>query len=200
MEPQQKHLSPWIAWGLVILAFGVALFCIWYYYFQVGVAYENSTTDFLSLKKKTGTTASTTAVTDNTQKYTNTKYGYSVSYPKTGWYIYDENSKKTDNEASNTINFAKTGSSDRSYYVEVSSTSLQTRITNFEELAQESTHTNYQKKTVTFAGQSATQITWTDSITGNNKAILFSKGDYTYAIVGGGTDFETAISTLQFTK
>jgi hypothetical protein len=82
MEPQQKHLSPWIAWGLVILAFGVALFCIWYYYFQVGVAYENSTTDFLSLKKKTTTTATPATSTADWKTYTNDTYGVSFKYPK----------------------------------------------------------------------------------------------------------------------
>lgn len=86
-QTQPKHLSPWIAWSIVILAFGIGLFCVWYYYFQVGVAWDNSVTNFLNIKHKTATPATTptttsTSATADWKTYTNSTYGFSFKYPK----------------------------------------------------------------------------------------------------------------------
>lgn len=90
MQPEPKHLSPWIAWSLVVLFFGIALFSTWYYYDQASTAYDNSVTFFglnVSKNKTTSTTSTSTSISNSTianwQKYTSPSYGYSIDFPKT---------------------------------------------------------------------------------------------------------------------
>lgn len=55
-QTNPKHLSPWIAWAVVALFAGIAGFCIWYYFFAVGTAYDNSVFDFVFPHHATTTT------------------------------------------------------------------------------------------------------------------------------------------------
>lgn len=75
MEPQNRNLSPWIAWSLVALFAGIAAFVTWYYYDQAATAWDDSAT-FFGLNVHKNTTASW-------KTYTDDKYSYSFKYPTT---------------------------------------------------------------------------------------------------------------------
>ncbi len=87
MDPNQpKHLSPWIAWSLVVLFAGISLFTTWYYYDQASSAFDDSVTFFgINVGKNKTINTSTTASTSETadwKTYTNSAYGFSFKYPK----------------------------------------------------------------------------------------------------------------------
>lgn len=77
----------------------------------------------------TPTAAPTTNPTANWSTYTNTKYSYSVKYPNSDWYIYDSNGKNSSTlTTTETLNMARTGSQDRSHYIDVSTDSVNTKV------------------------------------------------------------------------
>jgi len=106
MEPEPKHLSPWIAWSLVILFAGIAIFVTWYYYNQASGDLDSSVTFFgLNVHKKSTTPAETTSTnlsgnTASWKTYTNTKYSYTIKYPK-NFYLNDWLWDKANNKKSN---------------------------------------------------------------------------------------------------
>jgi hypothetical protein len=153
--------------------------------------------------------------TANWKTYTNTKYGYSVKYPDTGWFIYDEKGRRDSDfmQTTGTVNFALEGGGDRVHYIEASSEALQTKIDYWTNNLK--SKLNYSKTTTTVAGKSATQFTYTEQLKQTNdsddKVLVFSDGKYTFVLAGtikdyektGGKDagnFDTILSTFTLTK
>lgn len=94
MEPTpKKHLSPWIAWSIVLLVAGAAGFATWFYWDKVDSASEFSVS---VSTKKSADTAEETEATDGWLTYTNTTYGYSIEYPPTLTYDETEAAKNVD--------------------------------------------------------------------------------------------------------
>lgn len=91
MQPQPKHLSPWIAWSLLVLVIGVASFFVWNYYTDATTAWDNSVfSSFVPKHKSTSTTTTTTTATTpatTNLTYTNSTYGFTLTFPST-WHGY----------------------------------------------------------------------------------------------------------------
>lgn len=101
MENQpKKHLSPWIAWSIVILVAGVAGFAVWFYWNQIDTICDNinitavkkTSTD----KTKTATTTADTSATADWKTYTSTDYGFTIKYPK-DWVVSEITASTTSN-------------------------------------------------------------------------------------------------------
>lgn len=94
MQPQPKHLSPWIAWSLLALVIGIAAFFVWNYYNDATAAWDNSVFSSLPTKHKTtttttpatSTTTTSTSTTANWKTYTSTTNKFSFKYP-TDWNV-----------------------------------------------------------------------------------------------------------------
>jgi len=97
-EKLKKHLSPFIAWGIVVLCAGVVGFAVWYYWNQIDSICNSI--NIVAVKKtdnadKTKTTTDTSA-TATWKTYTNSTYGYSIQYPPTMTYRETESAKNID--------------------------------------------------------------------------------------------------------
>jgi hypothetical protein len=213
----KKHLSPWIAWSIVILAFGIGLFCVWYYYFQVGVAYDNAFTNSIGLKKKTTTTTTptTTDTTANWKTLNNVTYNYTLKYP-VNYYLenglYDKINGVTVNKDKN-IFIDKNSLNSQTYlyggdypqpYFDIVTTDQESKNLMSDEQ-------NATKSEITFAGEYAVKTMLTKpsdfdgSYSGNLRFNHKGKG-YTIAwrnTDGAGThdkEIEQMLSTFQFTQ
>ena len=80
-EPK-KHLSPWIAWGIVILAAAATGFAVWWYWNDIDTISDINIT-VTTKKASTDTTKATTDATKDWKTYTNDEYGFSFKYPTT---------------------------------------------------------------------------------------------------------------------
>ena len=75
----KKHLSPWIAWSLVVLAAAMAGFAVWACWFQIDTISDNIGNIGIKPVSAPSTTASTAATVD-WKTYTNSTYGFQLTF------------------------------------------------------------------------------------------------------------------------
>lgn len=121
--------------------------------------------------------------------YTNTKYGYSIKYEPT-YYVYGADGSKNNLATTTTANFAKTGATDRDYYITVSGENYSLVFGNDLKADTVKTFGTFQ-----FSGQSATGSTtdWqTYTNTKHGYEVKYQKGWYVYNENGATTGTGTA--------
>lgn len=90
MEPRNRNISPWIAWSLVALFFGTTVISTWYYYQLAAMTIDESATFFgVNVHKSktatpsTSTSTATSKPTSTDLTYTNSTYGFTLTFPAT---------------------------------------------------------------------------------------------------------------------
>lgn len=214
MTPKEPLISPWLLILFIVVLLAGGGYLGWYYYSQSKAKTATPTTTVTTPTVTTPTTATpltTPTTATSTADWTaiaNTKYGYSIKYP-TGWYVYGY--KTGDETITATLHIALENAQSDSHYIKVSTgndTAMEAIITAA------ASKTGYQTSAMTLDGQTATQYTWTEVLSGKNvsvnKLVKAVKGDYTYYLFGITTDynktatidqgnFDQILSTFQFT-
>ena len=219
-QPLKKSLSKleiWLIASLAIIIFCGAVASAYYYKIKKDdkkTATTQSTTSTNSagtvITDNTGATSSASATSSSTadwKTYTSFAYNFSFKYPS-DWLAQDSTgidqplqvqvSSPTDN-AEQPVSFTLTVD-------KVDSVDSLVKLNS----DRYGSMTNFQKTSISFAGENATQITYQDNTprsgTGSNKTIIFSQGGYSYVINGndksvtGAMDKVNSIfSSLQFT-